>query len=438
MCTKRFIIAAVTAATALVWALTAPSSSLAIGSPPGGFVIPAGATATFSNVGFSACNALDWGYDLDNGNAIVGGSFGGGCFAQGSAGVTIGPFANATIVRVFLDDNSCGMRYYSDGAPVDHVEVTGSGPYLLNFADSGFGCVRKGVITNTFSGYNLTVTLTIGAGDTTPPTIACGSPDGAWHGSDVAISCTASDSGSGLANPADANFSLTTSVTAGTETANASTDSRNVCDNAGNCATAGPIGGIMVDEKGPSISCGSTPAFLLNQAVATVTGTVSDAGSGVLSSYTSANADTSSVGSGTATLQAIDNVGNTTTVSCPYTVGYSLSGLVQPIANSPTVNTGKAGRTYPIKWQLRDANGSYVSALNAVAQVAVQATSCGSFATGPSSAIVANATGGTSLRYDSGANQYIYNWATPSTPGCYTLFVELDSGQALDAFFQLS
>src|SRR5439155_11250305 len=51
---------------------------------------------------------------------------------------------------------------------------------------------------------NITVT------DTTPPAITCGQPDGLWHAADISIACTVGDIGAGLANAADASFSLTT------------------------------------------------------------------------------------------------------------------------------------------------------------------------------------------------------------------------------------
>src|SRR5258708_10577328 len=56
-------------AAASVLAVTAAQAvpALAIGSPAGGFVIPIGSSASFTNVQFVACNNLTWGYQLNGG-----------------------------------------------------------------------------------------------------------------------------------------------------------------------------------------------------------------------------------------------------------------------------------------------------------------------------------------------------------------------------------
>jgi hypothetical protein len=103
---------------------------------------------------------------------------------------------------------------------------------------------------------NATATVKI---DTQGPTFACGSPDGAWHKTDVTINCSAADAGVGLSNGSDASFALTTNVPANTQTASASTNTRTVCDRLGHCATAGPITGIKIDKVAPTVSI-ATPA----------------------------------------------------------------------------------------------------------------------------------------------------------------------------------
>ncbi|HEV2413810.1 MAG TPA: hypothetical protein VGX27_03315 [Candidatus Dormibacteraeota bacterium] len=135
------------------------TDALAIGGPTGGFVITPGSVATFTSIGFNACNSLTAGFNAGSYQARF--DFPGGCGSTTRPNVSIGPFAAPTAVTVFLTDNHCQVTYFSDGTPVDHVIVSGSNPFLLRFADGGGNCERANATFNVFQGCNFCVTLTI-------------------------------------------------------------------------------------------------------------------------------------------------------------------------------------------------------------------------------------------------------------------------------------
>jgi len=59
-----------------------------------------------------------------------------------------------------------------------------------------------------------------------------------------------------------------------------------------------------------------------------------------------------------------------------------------------------------VKWQLRDGDGNFVTALGAISAITFRSTSCSSFlGNDPTDALETSTTGGTSIRYDSAANQ---------------------------------
>jgi hypothetical protein len=176
--------------------------------------------------------------------------------------------------------------------------------------------------------------------DRAAPAVSCGSADSIWHATNQSVSCTATDGGSGLADSGDASFSLNTSVAAGSETASASTDSRNVADAVGNSSLAGPIGPFKIDRAAPVVSCGSADSawHATNQSVAC---TATDGGSGLADSGDASFSLSTAVADGSETASAstdsrnvADAVGNS-----------SLAGPIGPFKidrAAPVVSCGSA------------------------------------------------------------------------------------------------
>ncbi len=145
---------------------------------------------------------------------------------------------------------------------------------------------------------------------------------------------------------------------------------------------------------------------------------------------------------------ATDGVGNTAdpsntpTASDLVWIVYTFNGFFQPIANLPTVNTGKLGRTYPVKWQLIGSDGAVVGDLATVVRGKLedQLLSCGTLSGGTNPLVDTTAAGGSTLRFDASANQFVFNWDTSGIttgPGCYALDLFLNDATQHTAFFNL-
>lgn len=134
------------------------------------------------------------------------------------------------------------------------------------------------------------------------------------------------------------------------------------------------------------------------------------------------------VGTTLVTWTATDANGNTGTAIQRVTVVYAYNGVQEPI-NSDGSSVFKTGSTIPVKFQLQDANGDFVSFANASLLYALL--------TGDSAGdnVAANSSGkandGSTFRYDASSNQYIYNLKTKGFDvGVCILSIQLDDGNS--------
>jgi MBG domain (YGX type) len=212
---------------------------------------------------------------------------------------------------------------------------------------------------------------TIGV-DTAAPTASCSqipaspTPSG-WYGSNVTVNCNVTDqnfnsnpesgplTGSGFAPAVNGiqgsgseMVTASTSVAVGSANASASTGTPipSPCDQAGNCASGIPTGPFMIDLQSPTITTSGTPySSTVGGSTITVSFTCNDGmGSGVQTCNVSATPanfvpnspfcspssgevvmcggtiPTTTAESGTLTISATDNVGNTSQAMVPFTV----------------------------------------------------------------------------------------------------------------------
>lgn len=235
-----------------------------------------------------------------------------------------------------------------------------------------------------------------------------------WNNSDVVVDFSGADGLSGV-------DTVVGDTTVTTEGANQSITGT-VTDKAGNSVNY-TVSGINIDKTAPTVNIATPSAlahYLLNAPVA-----ASYSSSDALSTIdamtgTVANGaliNTSSTGPKTFTVSATDKAGNTSSTTVTYYVDYNTgTGFLAPVSHGRLF---KLGSTIPVKFQLKDANGNYIRSLSAVTAIQFDGTN-------------ATATGGTALRYDSTAEQYVFNLSTAGkSEGTHTISAVLASGQTI-------
>jgi hypothetical protein len=255
--------------------------------------------------------------------------------------------------------------------------------------------------------------------------------EGGWCRGVQSAGFSAADGGSGLSSDGAASREFATqNASEGSAVMISSGAVEDLVGNANGGVSAGPF---KIDSGAPTIVCPSPdPVFVLGQAGATVTATVSDPVSGPAEAAVSGGADTSSVGSKSVALTGSDVAGNSTVASCGYSVIYEWAGFFSPVDNPDVWNVAKAGRAIPVKFSLAGDQGLDILAAGSPSSIQVACPS-----SSLTDAIEETTTDSTSgLKYNPLEGQYIYVWKTSSWAGtCRRLNVRLVDGTVHFALF---
>lgn len=277
----------------------------------------------------------------------------------------------------------------------------------------------------TVSGINIDKTAPTASATASPAPNAAN-----WNNTAVTISFSGSDSLSGV-NVCEADVVLS-SEGAGQSASGTCTDK------AGNVSTPATAT-ANIDLTAPSVSLFGGPAngasYYFGSVPAAPTCSASDGLSG-LNGACNVSGYATTVGTHTVTASASDKAGNSASASATYTVlAWTLNGFYQPVDMNGVWNTVKGGSTIPLKFNV------YAGPLGQNEQIDVSAIQ--SFTVSPVSCVNGSedaveflTTGGTSLRYDTTGHQFVQNWQTPRTIGCYRVTMTTKDLSTIIAYFK--
>jgi large repetitive protein len=265
-----------------------------------------------------------------------------------------------------------------------------------------------------------------------------------WNNTPVTVTFSCADQ-SGLSGVA----SCPAPVTVTTDGANQRV-SGTATDGAGNSSTL-VVSPINIDTRRPQLEVAGLDdtddedgglVFVLGR-VPAMRCTAEDSGSGLVGPCTATltGGNANGVGAFVYTARAMDKAGNVTVKSVSFRVRYKFDGFLQPINDTHhdgdrgdyteggTTAIFKAGSTVPVKFALRKGDGTAVQAVTAPSWLTpvkgAVLTACSRV-----NGVSDPASSGLTYRWDSSANQYIYNWNTDKTQaGAYwRIGVTLDDG----------
>jgi hypothetical protein len=146
--------------------------------------------------------------------------------------------------------------------------------------------------------------------------------------------------------------------------------------------------------------------------------------------------NTKTAGARTFKVTAKDSVSFTTAVTHAFTVesAFNFTGFLGPVNDLPTLNLVQRGALVPIRWQLPDGRGGFITNPASFSSATVGSLSCGGAAVVP---LNDTASGAAGISFDAATQSFVYNWqTTASWTGCRKLTIKLKDNSTHELRFK--